>query len=256
MPKVGDFMERLMEDETLDDLQLKGLSIIQKKKAFRFGVDAVLLANFAKIKNNSSVIDLCSGTGIVPFILAGKTSAKSIIGVEIQQEMVEMAKRSVSYNNLEERVSFAYGDIKDAELIKSLERVDVVTVNPPYKAENSGLISIDEKEAIARHEICCNLEDVVSAARALLKDNGKFYMVHRPERLIDIFILMRKYRIEPKSLQLVHPDLKSPPNIVLIEGQRDGKPFLKWQPPLFIYKYGENGNKIFSEELNRLYGRN
>jgi tRNA1Val (adenine37-N6)-methyltransferase len=241
----------IRSDETLDDLQLKGIHIIQKKDAFRFGVDAVLLANFAKVKKGMKVIDLCTGTGIVPFILAGKTEASSISGVEIQEEMVEMAERSVQFNKLEKRLNFINGDLKDMKLMKSLERVDVVTVNPPYKLQNSGLINPSDKNAIARHEICCTLEDVIAASRIVLKDNGRIYMVHRPERLADILCLMRKYKIEPKRIRLVHPNSKKAPNIVLVEGQRDGGAFLKWEPPLYVYK-DEGG---YSEEIDKIYGR-
>jgi tRNA1(Val) A37 N6-methylase TrmN6 len=239
------------EDETLDDLQLNGINIIQKKLAFRFGIDAVLLANFTRVKKGMKVIDLCTGTGIVPFLLAGKTEAANILGVEIQEEMVEMAKRSVKYNELEEKMSFINGDLKDIQLLKSLEKVDVVTVNPPYKAQSSGLLNPNDKNAIARHEICCTLEDVIVAARTILKDNGRLYMVHRPERLADILCLMRKHRIEPKSIRMIHPNTKKPPNIVLVEGQRDGGAFLKWEAPLYVYK-DEGG---FSEEIDKIYGR-
>lgn len=241
----------IREDETLDDLQLKGIHLIQKKDAFRFGVDAVLLANFSKVKRGMRVIDLCTGTGIVPFILAGKTEAASIVGVEIQEEMVEMAERSVSYNALEGRVSFIHGDLKDQDLLKAMEKADVVTVNPPYKLKDSGILNMQDKNAIARHEILATLEDVIIAARKLLKDNGRLFMVHRPERLADILCTMRKHKIEPKKIRMVHPNTKKAPNIVLVEGQRDGGAFLKWEPPLYVYD--DNGG--YSEEINRIYGR-
>jgi tRNA1Val (adenine37-N6)-methyltransferase len=239
------------ENETLDDLQLKGIHIIQKKDAFRFGVDAVLLANFTKVKRGSTVFDLCTGTGIVPFILAGKTDASKLWGLEIQEEMVEMAQRSVQYNKLEEKVNFIHGDLKNIELLKSFKKVDIVTVNPPYKLRNSGILNPNDKNAIARHEICCTLEDVIMAARILLKDNGRLYMVHRPERLADILCLMRKHKIEPKTIRMIHPNTKKPPNIVLVEGQRDGGAFLKWDAPLYVYK--DSGG--YSEEIDKIYGR-
>ncbi|MCM8709646.1 tRNA1(Val) (adenine(37)-N6)-methyltransferase [Clostridium sp. SYSU_GA19001] len=244
-------MEFLKEDETLDDLQLDGIFVIQKKEAFRFGVDAVLLANFAKIKRGMRVIDLCSGTGIIPFILAGKTEASFISGVEIQEEMVEMANRSIKYNKLEKRIEFINGDLRNLELLKSFPKAEVVTVNPPYKLQNSGIINPNDKNAIARHEICCTLEDVIIACRVILKDNGRMYMVHRPERLADILCLMRKHRIEPKVIRMVHPNTKKAPNIVLIEGQRDGGAFLKWEPPLYVY----NDEGGYTEEIERIYGR-
>lgn len=249
--KASDDMDFLREDETLDDLQLGGIYVIQKKNAFRFGVDAVLLANFAKVKRGMRVIDLCSGTGIIPFILAGKTEASHISGLEIQEEMVEMANRSVQYNKLQDRVEFINGDLKDLSLLKKIEKAEVVTVNPPYKLQNSGIINPNDKNAIARHEICCTLEDVIIACRLLLKDNGRMYMVHRPERLADILCLMRKHKIEPKVIRMVHPNTKKAPNIVLVQGQRDGGAFLKWKPPLYVY----NDEGGYSEEIERIYGR-
>lgn len=244
-------MDLLNKDETLDDLQLKGIKIIQKENAFRFGIDAVLLANFPKIKKNMRVIDLCTGTGIVPFIVAGKTEAATITGIEIQEEFVEMANRSVKLNNLEDRMNFIHGDLKDIKLLKSMEKANVVTVNPPYKLCNNGIVNPNDKLAIARHEVCCTLEDVIIAARVLLKDNGRFYMIHRPERLADILCLMRKHKIEPKVIKMIHPNSKKAPNIVLIEGQRDGGAFLKFEPPLYVY----NDEGGFTEEIDKIYGR-
>lgn len=249
--KSDKMSELLNKDETLDDLQIKGIHIIQKRDAFRFGVDAVLLANFAKIKKGVKVIDLCSGTGIIPFILAGKTEASFITGVEIQKEMVDMALRSIQFNKLQEKISFIHGDLTDINKMKKIDKADVVTVNPPYKHINSGIINPDDKNAIARHEICCNLEEIIIASRLLLKDNGRLYMVHRPERLADILSLMRKHRIEPKAIKMVHPNTKKAPNIVLIEGQRDGGAFLKWEPSLYVY----NDEGGYSEEINKIYGR-
>lgn len=244
-------MNFLKEDESLDDLELKGIKIIQKKYGFRFGIDAVLLANFANVRKGFRVIDMCTGTGIVPFIIAGKTEASSITGLEIQSDMVEMAKRSVELNNLKDRMEFIHGDLKDKNLLKSMEKVNVVTVNPPYKLGGAGIKNPEDALAIARHEICCNLEDVIAAARVLLKDNGRFYMIHRPERLIDIFCLMRKYKIEPKRVRMVHPNKDKAPTMVLVEGQRDGGAFLKWDNPLYVYD--EDGN--YSEDIERIYGR-
>ena len=186
---------------------------------------------------------------IIPFILAGKTTASNIIGVEIQEEFVDMANRSIEYNNLEDKIKFINGDLKDIELIKTIDKVDIVTVNPPYKLQNSGLISLNDKDAIARHEICCTLEDVIIACRILLKDNGRMYMVHRPDRLADILCTMRKHRIEPKRIRMVHPSVSKAPNIVLIEGQRDGGAFLKWDPPLYVHV--EDGG--YTQEIKNMY---
>ena len=242
---------KIIVDESVDDLQLKGLKLIQKQQGFRFGVDAVLLSHFANIKNKHRVIDLCTGTGIVPFLAYGKYSPKEVIGIEIQEDMVEMANRSSLLNDTTDIVKFVHGDLKDKALLDSLGKFDVLTVNPPYKLNNAGIVNPDDKLAIARHEVMCTLEDVIIAARRLLKDKGRMFIVHRPERLADIFGLMRKYKIEPKRVRMVQPNTKKAPNIVLVEGQRDGGAFLKWEETLYVYD--DNGN--YSEEIDRIYGR-
>ncbi|MBE6049208.1 MAG: tRNA1(Val) (adenine(37)-N6)-methyltransferase [Clostridium sp.] len=242
---------KIQEDESIDDLQLNNLKLIQKKDAFRFGVDAVLLSDFANIKKSFRVIDLCTGTGIIPFLLWGKYSPKEVCGIEIQEEMADMATRSAKLNDLEECIRFYAKDLKDMDFLKTLGKFDALTVNPPYKLNNSGIVNPSDKLAIARHEVLCNLEDVIRASRTLLKDNGRIYMVHRPERLADIITLMRKYKIEPKRIRMVQPNIKKAPNIVLVEGQRDGGKFLKWEAPLYVY----NDEGGYSEEINAIYGR-
>ncbi|BAH08399.1 tRNA1(Val) (adenine(37)-N6)-methyltransferase [Clostridium kluyveri] len=241
----------LKDNETLDDLQLKGLCIIQKKDAFRFGVDAVLLANFARVKRGARVIDLCSGTGIVPFILSGKTQAGKIIGIEIQKDMVEMSIRTVKFNNMENIIEFVNRDLKDLNYLKSIPKADVVTVNPPYKLKGSGIINSKEKNAIARHEICCELEDVIRAAKTVLRDNGKFYMIHRPDRMADIICTMRQHGIEPKFIRMVQPSVNKAPNMLLIEGQNNGGRFLKWGVPVYIRELDGS----YSKEIDEIYGR-
>lgn len=244
-------LEYINEDETIDDLQLNGLNLIQKKDGFKFGIDAVLLSDFACVKNKHRVMDLCTGTGIIPFLIYGKYNPQSVYGLEIQEDMVEMAKRSVKLNSLERKIFFLNEDLKNMESLKQLEKFDVVTVNPPYKLNNSGIINPNDKLAIARHEILCNLEDVISAARILLKDNGRLFMIHRPERLADIFNLMRKYKIEPKRVKMIHPKMGKAPNIVLVEGQRDGGAYLKWEAPLYVYD--DNGK--YTKEIDSIYWR-
>ncbi|MGL5634671.1 MAG: tRNA1(Val) (adenine(37)-N6)-methyltransferase [Sarcina sp.] len=239
------------DDESLDDLQIDGIHLIQKEDGFRFGVDAVLLANFANVKFKHTVIDLCTGTGIIPFIIKGKKKPKKVIGIEIQAEFVEMANRSKAINNFGEDIEFVLGDLKNETLLKQLPKADVLTVNPPYKLRNAGIVNETDKLSIARHEIMCTLEDVIASSRKLLADGGRMFMVHRPERLADIFTLMRKYKIEPKRVQMIHPNTTKAPNIVLVEGQRDGGAFLKWEAP--IYVYDEKGN--YSEQINKIYGR-
>ncbi len=244
-------LKYIREDETIDDLQLKGLNLIQKKDGFKFGIDAVLLSDFACVKNKHKVIDLCTGTGIIPFLIYGKYQPKSVYGLEIQKDMIEMAERSVKINSLDEKVCFINEDLKNIEFLKKLEKFDVVTVNPPYKLNNSGIINPNDKLAIARHEILCNLEDVIHAARILLKDNGRLFMIHRPERLADIFTLMRKYKIEPKRIKMIHPKMGKAPNIVLVEGQRDGGAYLKWEAPLYVY----DNNGKYTKEIDSIYWR-
>lgn len=240
------------EDENIDDLQLKGLNLIQKKEGFKFGIDAVLLSDFAVVKKKHRVMDLCTGTGIVPFLIYGKYDPQSVYGLEIQDDMVDMANRSLKVNSIDsERMKFINGDLKDTALLKKIDRFDVVTVNPPYKLNNSGILNPMDKLAIARHEILCNLEDVIAASRILLKDNGRMFIVHRPERLADIFMLMRKYKIEPKRVKMVHPKMGKAPNIVLVEGQRDGGAYLKWDAPLYVYN--EDGS--YTKEIDTIYGR-
>lgn len=240
----------IKNDENIYDLQLNGLMLIQKKDGFKFGVDAVLLSDFANVKKKHKVIDLCTGTGIIPFLLYGKYNPSSIKGIEIQEDMVEMANRSVELNKIN-NIEFIHSDLKDIKFLKTLEKADVVTVNPPYKLSNAGIVNPSDKLSIARHEILCNLENVIEASRVLLKDNGRLFMVHRPERLADIITLMRKYKIEPKRIRMVHPNKNKAPNIVLVEGQRDGGAFLKWDNP--IYVYNEDGS--YSDQINEIYGR-
>lgn len=240
----------IKNNENIDDLQLNGLMLIQKTDGFKFGVDAVLLSDFANVKKKHKVIDLCTGTGIIPFLLYGKYNPSSIKGIEVQEDMVEMANRSVKLNETY-NIEFIHRDLKDIDFLKTIEKADIITVNPPYKLNNAGIVNPSDKLSIARHEVLCNLEDVIEASRILLKDNGRLFMVHRPERLADIITLMRKYKIEPKRIRMVHPNKNKAPNIVLVEGQRDGGSFLKWDAP--IYVYNEDGS--YSDEINRIYGR-
>lgn len=243
-------MSHLLPGETLEDLEREGLKIIQKEKGFRFGVDAVLLSDFAKIRKNDLVMDFCTGTGVLPILLYGKSQAKGIMGIELQDEFAEMARRSVALNKIEDKVTILQGDIREEKLLKSLPKFNVVTVNPPYKKENSGIINEKDELTIARHEVSLNLEEVIRGARIVLKDQGRFYMIHRPERLADILTLMRKYRIEPKRLRMVYPNTKKAPTMVLVEGLRDGGEFLKVEAPLYVY----NVDGTYSDEIRRIYG--
>lgn len=236
----------ITENERIDDLQYKGLKIIQNKNSFCFGIDAVLLANFAKnMKKSETVVDLCTGTGIIAILLSGKTDAKKIIGVEIQKEIAEMAVRSVKMNNIDDRVEIINCDLKMLKQNIVSGSVDTVTVNPPYMKAGGAMTNENDSLTIARHEVYCTLEDVIKESARLLKFNGEFFMVHKSERLVDIFSLMRKYKIEPKRIRFVYPSIDKPANIVLIEGSRDGKPFLKFEKPLYVYKDGAYTDEIY-----------
>lgn len=242
---------QVLADERIDDLQYKGYRLIQKKDGFRFGVDAVLLANFADIRKNDFVMDLGTGTGIIAVLIAAKTEARFVTGLEIQPDMAEMASRSILMNSLEERVQIVRGDIKDAVGNFGASRFNAVVTNPPYISRNGGLLNPSDTKAVSRHEILCSLEDVIAAAAGLLAPGGRFSMVHRPDRLADIIQLMRNYSLEPKTLRFVHPSPNRKPNMVLVGGVRNGNPQLKVLEPLYVYD--SNGN--YSDEINEIYAR-
>lgn len=225
----------ILPDETLEDLQINGLFLLQKKDSFRFGMDAVLLSNFIKAKPHQNVLDLGTGTGIIPVLVAAKTDVKSITGLEIQPDIADMAQRSIDGNNLNERILIKKGDIKEAVSIFGAATYDIVVTNPPYTKVGSGLINQQDSKAISRHEICCSLTDVLTNSSAVLKPQGEFFMVHRPERLTDILVGMRKARIEPKLLRLVCPVLGKAPSLILVKGLKNGNPGLKVLPDLIIY---------------------
>ncbi len=242
----------LLENERIDDLQYEGLKVIQNKNSFCFGVDSVLLSDFAKeIKRNSIVVDIGTGTGIIGLLLCKKTNLRKIYGVEIQKDVADMAKRSVRLNQLEDKFEIINCDI--CQILDFLEPnlVDCVVTNPPYKKANTGFKNEDETQTIARHEVKCTLEDVVQQASKLLKDKGEFYMVHRAERLVDIMCLLRKYRLEPKKVRFVHSKPKEKPNLILVKAIKFANSFLKISEPLVIYD--ENGNE--TEEIRQIYGR-
>ena len=243
---------KLKENERIDDLEFKGLKIIQNKDSFCFGIDSVLLSDFAKnIKNNSLVLDLGTGTGIIPILLCGKTDLKKVIGVEVQEKVAEMAKRSIKLNNLENRFEVINENILNLNKIYKKQTFDVVVTNPPYKKKNSGIINENKEKLISRHEIEANLEDFIKVSKDLLKDKGEFYMVHRPERLVDILSIMRKEKLEPKVLRMVYSNKNKEPKLVLIKGIKNAKPFLKVEKNLYIYD--ENGN--YTDEILEIYNK-
>ncbi|MGL6200192.1 MAG: tRNA1(Val) (adenine(37)-N6)-methyltransferase [Lachnospiraceae bacterium] len=231
--------------ERLDDLQLNGYEIIQNPEKFCFGMDAVLLSGFVKVKTGERVLDLGTGTGILPLLLAAKTNGRHFTGLEIQEESADMARRSVEHNGLSDKIEIITGDIREAANLFGSASFEVVTVNPPYMADTRGLKNPDSAKAIARHEVLCTLDDVLRESAKILEPKGRFYMVHRPWRLVEIITAMAAYRIEPKRMRFVHPYLEKEPNMVLIEGIRDGNSQLNVEPPLIVFD--ENGN--YTSEL-------
>lgn len=240
---------KLLEGERLDDLERNGYKIIQNPKKFCFGMDAVLLTGFAKVKEGEKCLDLGTGTGIIPILLEAKTKGAHFTGLEIQEESADMAVRSVQYNHLEKKVDIVTGDIKEASQIFGAASFDVVTSNPPYMNDLHGLKNPELPKAIARHEVLCTLEDVVREAARLLKPGGRFYMVHRPFRLAEIIRAMSRYKLEPKRLRMVHPYIDREPNMVLIEGVRGGRAMLKVEKPLIVFQE----MNVYTDEVRMLY---
>ena len=242
-------MDYLLPGERFDELQRNGYRIIQNPAKFCFGMDAVLLSGFARAKRGERVLDLGTGTGIIPILMAAKTCENDkqvqiggvqmdehFTGLEIQEESVDMAARSVACNGLQQKIDIVNGDIKEASGIFGAASFDVVTTNPPYMTDTHGLKNPDMPKAIARHEVLCTLDDVVREGAKVLKPGGRFYMVHRPFRLVEIFQTMTKYKLEPKRMKLVYPMADREPNMVLIEGIRGAKSMLKIEKPLIVYE--------------------
>ena len=244
---------KLENDERIDDLEFKNLKIIQNIKCFCFGVDAVLLSDFAKnIKQNANVLDLGTGTGIIPILLCGKTKLNKIIGVEIQRSVYEIAKKNIILNNLENRFEVINENITNLDNIYEKNSFDAIVTNPPYKEENTGITNEDEVKQISRHEISANLEDFIEISSKLLKDKGEFYIIHRPERIVDLLSEMRKYKIEPKEIRLVFSNKNNPPKMVLVKGVKNAKKYINFRENLYIYD--ENGN--YTDEILEIYHKN
>lgn len=241
----------LKPNERLDDLQRNGYYIIQDPKRFCFGMDAVLLSEFATVKEHERVIDLGTGTGVIPLLLEARTKGDHFVGLEIQEDSADMARRSIAYNHLEEKIEIVTGDIKDASKQFGASSFDIVITNPPYMTNCHGLVNPDQAKAIARHEILCSLDDVVREASRLLNTAGRFYMVHRPFRLAEIFAKMQEYKLEPKRMRLVYPYVDKEPNMVLIEGIKGGKSRITVEKPLIVYK----SPHVYEDEIYHIYGK-
>lgn len=240
----------LKENERIDDLQRNGYRIIQNTKGFCFGMDAVLLSGFAFVRPGERAIDLGTGTGIIPILLEAKCQGEHYTGLEIQEEMADMARRSVALDQLEKKISVVTGDIREASRLFGAASFDVVTSNPPYMNDAHGLKNPELPKAIARHEVLCTLEDVAGQAARLLKPGGRFYLVHRPHRLIEIITALTRAGLEPKRMKLVHPFVDKEANMVLIEAVRGGKSMIKVEAPIIVYK--EPG--VYTDEIYTIYG--
>ena len=235
--------------ERIDDLQRNGYRIIQNPSRFCFGMDAVLLSSFAKAKPGERVLDFGCGNGIIPILMEAKTKGEKFFGLEIQEESADLARRSVALNKLEEKIEIVTGDMKEAVDIFGAASFHVITMNPPYMTNKHGVVNPGDAKAIARHEITCSLEDMISQASKVLKCKGRFYMVHRPFRLAEIMTLMVKYHLEPKRMRLVYPYVDKEPNMVLIEGLKGGNSQITVEPPLIVY----DAPGVYTEELKRMY---
>jgi len=241
---------KLKDNERIDDLQRNGYQIIQNRDGFCFGMDAVLLSGFAKVKPEEKAIDLGTGTGIIPILLEAKNQGMHYTGLEIQEEVADMAARSVALNHLEDKITIVRGDIKEASRLFGAASFDVVTSNPPYMNDAHGLKNLDLPKAISRHEVLCTLEDVAREAAKLLRPGGRFYLVHRPHRLIEIITALKSVGMEPKRMKMVHPFVDKEANMVLIEAVRGGRSMIKVEAPVIVYK--EPG--VYTDEIYTIYG--
>ena len=235
-------------NERVDDLQ-NGFYVIQNPEKFCFGMDAVLLSGFANIRKNETVLDMGTGTGIIPILLKSKGKGGHLTGLEIQEECADMARRSVRYNSLESDIDIICGDIKEAAATFGAASFDVVTSNPPYMIGQHGLTNPHVPKAIARHEILCTFDDVACQAARVLKDRGRFFLVHRPFRLVELMATLTKYKLEPKRMQLVYPFIDKEPNMVLIEACKGGNSRIQVERPLVVYERPG----VYTKDILELY---
>lgn len=240
----------LKENERIDDLERNGYRIIQSPDRFCFGMDAVLLAGFAAAKETDRILDLGTGTGIIPILMEARYKAASLTGLEIQEDSADMARRSVELNCLTDKIDIVTGDIKEADSLFAAASFDVITSNPPYMIGEHGLKNPESAKAIARHEVLCAFDDVARVTGTLLKPGGKFYLIHRPFRLAEIFATLGKYKLEPKRMRMVYPYVDREPNMVLIEAVRGGNPRMTVEKPLIIY----DAPNVYNPEITEIYG--
>ena len=243
---------KIISQERIDDLGINGYRILQDPDRFCFGIDAVLLAHFAKPKKNAAIVDFCTGTGIIPILMEPRCEAKHFYALEIQEESADMAKRSVSLNHLEEKITVMTADVREASKIFTKGTIDMITCNPPYMIANHGLINPESPKAIARHEVLCTLEDIIREAALLLRQQGSLCLVHRPFRLAEIISLLVKYKLEPKQMRLVYPYVDKEPNMVLIQAVKGGKSRITVDKPLIVYE----APGIYTKEVREMYGGN
>lgn len=240
----------ISEEERIEDIQFADLKLIQNPSGFCYGIDAVLLARFCEAKTGWRAVDLGTGTGIIPLLLAKSAQFSEIFGIEIQPKVANMAQRSVWLNRLQDIVKILNIDLNDAGSYLKENSFDVVLSNPPYIAKNDGLKNLNSAKALSRHEIKASLEDIILTAKKLLKPNGHFYLVHRPHRIVDILYFCRQYRLEPKKIRFIHPKKNKKPNIVLLHCVKYGKAELKFMDPLYVYE--DNGH--YTQEIYNIYG--
>lgn len=243
---------QITENERIDDLQINNLKIIQNKSGFCFGIDSVLLSDFAKnIKKDSVVVDIGTGTGIISILLSKKAEIKKIYGIEIQEEVADMAKRSVKLNDLQDKIQIINKNIKN--IFEEIEpnKIDAIVTNPPYMKLNTGAKNEEIKKLISRHEVECNLEDIIKISYKLLKSKGEFYMVHRAERIVDILYNLRKYKLEPKEIRFIHSKVGKEPNLVLIKAVKDAGEHLIIDSPLVVY----NNDGTYTDEIFKIYNK-
>lgn len=250
----------IRKNERIDDLGINDLKIIQNKEYFCFGTDSVLLANFVKSENSNNVIlDLCSGSGVIPIILSAKKKYKKIFGVELQSEMYDLFDRNIKINNLEDSIISIKENVKNIKDIRKKitsimekDKIDIITCNPPYKEIGTGLTTNHDVKTIAKCEVMCNLEDIFITSSKLLGKGGKLYLVHKPERLSDLIYFGRKYNLEAKEIRFVYPKINKKPSIVLISYRKDGGNETKVLEPLIEY----NDDMSYTDEIYRIYGIN